>query len=61
MTVLKALTIGTVLAAGTTPRPVTLVGQPARYQTASAHRGLPLEVSVPVPAGTEAPTVQTAG
>ncbi len=56
-----ALTIGTVLPAGTTPRSVTLNGQPVRYQTACTHRGLAVEVSVPAAAGAEALAVQTAG
>jgi hypothetical protein len=56
-----ALTIGTVLPAGATPRSVTLNGQPASYQRVTSNRGPEVLVSVPHPAASETLVVQAAG
>ena len=56
-----ALTIGTVLPAGSAPRSVTLNGEQVSYQQSSSNRGLEILVSVPHPAATETLAVKSAG
>jgi hypothetical protein len=54
-----ALTIGTILATGATPRTVTLNGAPVAYKVVTTNRGTAVEVSVPHPSGVEVLDVQT--
>jgi hypothetical protein len=48
-----ALTIGTVVPAGSSVATVTLNGHPVHYQVTAGHRGLAVTVSVPSPAAQE--------
>ena len=54
----RALTIGTVLAAGATVHSVTLNGAHVAYQLVTTHRGTAVEVMVPHPAADEVLAVQ---
>ncbi len=56
-----SLTIGTVLAAGTTPRLVTLNGHRVQYRLVASHRGATVEVLARDAGPAEALTVHTAG